>query len=159
MKRVLETIRVEWMDGRRWRLVEEFIYHLHATDGEEYVVCRIGQITDFGSVPRLLWNIPGLNPTGKYAPAWLVHDKLFAVPLVLSDTSPPSMGRRIGFREANAILGEVLHVFGASWFLRALVRAAVSTGGWLAWREHRAQDAIAAAAAPDTPVGSTNDAP
>jgi hypothetical protein len=33
--------------------------------------------TDGGSIPRLLWSVPGFSPWG-YGPAYIVHDWLFA---------------------------------------------------------------------------------
>lgn len=51
-------------------------------------------VTDGGSIPRLLWNLPGMSPWD-YLPAYLLHDWLF--------TCKPC-----SFDEANLILAEAL---------------------------------------------------
>ena len=48
-------------DGRRWRVVSDCHYE---TDGGAKITIPAGFITDFASVPRILW--PLFPPFGKY---------------------------------------------------------------------------------------------
>jgi hypothetical protein len=79
-----DPLRVEFVDGRHWLLVEDFSYHDvyegEGWDGEpQTVVNKIsvpaGFLTDFASIPRGLWNL--LPPTGEYGKAAVIHDFLY----------------------------------------------------------------------------------
>jgi hypothetical protein len=67
----MEKLYLRFIDGCQWRLTEPYYY-----SGEKWCgkVPR-GFITDFASVPRILWNI--LPPTGQYGPAAVIHDYLY----------------------------------------------------------------------------------
>jgi hypothetical protein len=65
--------------------------------------------TDGGSVPRALWNIPGLSPWG-FGPAYIIHDYIFTVhrchainPAVWSDPAVED----ITFPQSAEVLAEV----------------------------------------------------
>lgn len=66
----------------RWSAPDCFIYipsttnPLRLTTADNKVITPAAMVTDGGSVPRILWGIPGLSPWG-YAPAYIVHDWLF----------------------------------------------------------------------------------
>jgi hypothetical protein len=66
----------------RWNAPDCFIYipsttnPLRFTASDKKVITPKEMYTDGGSVPRILWGIPGLSPWG-YAPAYIVHDWLF----------------------------------------------------------------------------------
>jgi hypothetical protein len=66
----------------RWNAPDCFIYIPSATNplrftaSDKKVITPEKMYTDGGSVPRILWGIPGLSPWG-YAPAYIVHDWLF----------------------------------------------------------------------------------
>lgn len=127
-----------------WVLLEPCIYYLKTPDGDEFVEAPIGMRTDFGSVPQVFWNLPGLSPFGRYKRAYVIHDKLFIAPVIRTATS----ARAVSFGEANAILREAMGVLddahGGNWFqrrgratTRAIVWMAVSTGGRVAWNRYR----------------------
>ena len=59
-------------DGRRWKLVEPFRYHVGSYPSDTVLFVPKGFVTDFASVPRLFWNI--LPPWGKYGKAAVLHD-------------------------------------------------------------------------------------
>ena len=142
MARFLEPLRIEEIvgDDQRWRLLEPCLYYLQRPDGEEWVEVPANFITDFGSIPHVLWNIPGLSPFGRLRRAYAVHDKLFVAPVVRSAHS----ARPCSFSEANGILREAMQVLGANWVLRQLVWTGVSTGGRLSWNRYRKKDKEAA---------------
>jgi hypothetical protein len=131
----LGPLRVEELpDGRRWKLLEPCVYHLKAPDGVEWVEAPLGLVTDFGSIPRPLWAVPGLSPFGRWQKAYVIHDKLFLAPVIRIGRFAV---RSCSFSEANDILCEGMHVLGANWFLRQVVWAAVQTAGRIAWNRQR----------------------
>src|SRR3990167_3757488 len=109
----LAPLRIEEIpdDDTRWRLLEPCIYHLHTPDGDEWVECPATFTTDFGSIPRPLWGVPGLSPFGKLRRAYVVHDKLYRAPVVRT----PVSARAIDRGEADRILLEACGVLGANW--------------------------------------------
>lgn len=66
-------------DGRRWRVRKMFAYWITPPD-EDATSFRVtvftGFITDFASIPRILWII--FPPWGKYGPAAIIHDYIYA---------------------------------------------------------------------------------
>jgi hypothetical protein len=70
----LTPLRLEYLDGRDWKVIREFRYR--SEDAIERVV-RVprGFVTDFASIPRFLWRV--LPPTGKYGKAAVIHDFLY----------------------------------------------------------------------------------
>jgi hypothetical protein len=69
-------LELEYIDGRKWKVTQDFAYWL--TDN---VACTIvvpaGFVTDFASIPRLFWDV--LPPTGKYGKAAVIHDYLYVM--------------------------------------------------------------------------------
>jgi len=67
----------------RWIKPDRFIYMPNPDDPLRFVTSDRRAIvagtmyTDGGSIPRLFWGVPGYSPWG-YAPAYIVHDWLFA---------------------------------------------------------------------------------
>ena len=84
-------------DGRRWRLVEPFEYHVGNYPSDNIVLVPRGYVTDFASIPRMFWHI--LPPWGKYGKAAVVHDYLCDI-----KDRPSSEVHRI-FYEAMGVLG------------------------------------------------------
>jgi len=134
----LSPLRIEEIPGddQHWRLLEPCIYHLGEPDGQEWVEVPVGFVTDFGSIPRLFWNLPDLSPFGKFRRGYVVHDKLYIAPVIRTLTSARATTRA----EADAILREALQVLGASWATRHLIYCGVRVGGWVAWRRYRAAE-------------------
>lgn len=69
-------IRVEYIDGDRWRLLETFAYHVGSEDSQDVIVVPAGFVTDFASIPRIFWAL--YPPTGPWAAAAVIHDYLYA---------------------------------------------------------------------------------
>ena len=103
---------------RVWRIVAPFSFH--SAERQRVINVPEGFLTDFASVPRLLWSIA--PPSGEYDPAACVHD--FAV----RNRKPLSISlyacHRI-FREALLTCGT------AKWKAEAMYRA-VLLFNWLA---------------------------
>jgi hypothetical protein len=134
----LGPLRIEEMPGddRQWRLLEPCIYHLQTAEGAEWVEAPIDFPTDFGSIPRPLWGLPGLSPFGKLRRAYVIHDKLYQAPVVRTATS----ARAIDRAEADRILLEACAVLGANWLNRKVIYRAVRIGGRMAWNRYRRAD-------------------
>ena len=62
-------------DGRRWKLHIPFKYHVGSKYSKNVITIPKGFITDFASVPWMLWS--WLPSWGKYGKAAVVHDYLY----------------------------------------------------------------------------------
>ncbi|ODN71868.1 DUF1353 domain-containing protein [Methylobrevis pamukkalensis] len=71
--------------------------------------------TDGGSVPRILWGVPGLSPWG-LGPAYIIHDWLFEVHRCGRD-APPEV-KAITFEQSADILEEVARSLAAAGLMR-----------------------------------------
>lgn len=132
----LSLLHLEEIDGddRRWKLLDQCVYHLTEPDGPEWVCVEADFVTDFGSIPRLLWGVRGLSPFGRLRRAYVVHDRLYQRPLV----NVRAGGERpVTRKEADQILLEACHVLGASWLNRRVIYRGVRLGGWATWRRYR----------------------
>ena len=108
-------------DGRRWKIHDEFDYE---TDGGARIEIRVGETTDFASIPRCLWNI--LPPTGTYTRAAVVHDHLY---------SEHRKGHGHYSRAyADAVLMEAMRDCGCGWLVCYTIWFGVRIGGWAAWK-------------------------
>jgi hypothetical protein len=71
-----DPLRLEFLDGRKWRVLEDFSYwHGDLLTGF-YIKVPKDFETDFASVPRFFWRL--LPPTGEYGKAAVLHDWLYA---------------------------------------------------------------------------------
>ena len=121
MSKFLEPLKVELIDDSyNWRVLEPFDYDIGEVGGEKIVV-PMGTITDFGSVPRLFWNI--IPPIGPATRGFVLHDYLYQIQTYTRSKS-------------DSILLEALGVLGIKWFKRWSIYLGVRSGGWLAWNSH-----------------------
>jgi hypothetical protein len=98
MSSFTDTLLVEpTADGTKWIIKREFDYHVGHEDSGDIIHIPEGMITDFASIPRVLWSI--LPPFGRYSQAAVVHD-------LLCDTrSRPSKETHDMFLEMMTVLG------------------------------------------------------
>jgi hypothetical protein len=68
---------IELIGPNLWRTFYSFDYHVGSYPSKEIIVVPTGYVTDFASVPRILW--PLLSPVGKYGKAALVHDYCYTI--------------------------------------------------------------------------------
>jgi len=107
-------------DGRTWYLQEEFGYDVGAEGSHDRIDVPAGFLTDFASVPRLLWTF--FPRWGRYGNAAVIHDFLY-------------WERSRGKWESDKIFLEAMEVLKVSWFTRHLMFLAVVVGGlWTWWR-------------------------
>lgn len=107
----MTPLDIEYVDGRNYRLLTMFQY-----DASGFTVTvPAGFLTDFASVPKILWNL--LPPTGQYGKAAVVHDYLYRTPGLVSKEI------------ADATFLEAMGVLGVPWITRHLLYRAVSLFG------------------------------
>jgi len=109
-------------NGRSARLINEFVVKI-----SEKITIRIpaGFVTDFASVPRFFWRI--VPPWGRYSPAAVVHDYLYASGMVKR-------------AEADRIFLRLMKKLGVPYWKRHVMYLGVRAGGRKAWNEHRNKD-------------------
>lgn len=130
----LTPLRLEYIDGREWKVITPFEYCLGAPNGPERLYVHPNFITDFASIPRILWAI--LPPTGAYGKAAVLHDWLYRGHFISSVTAAGFGWRRPTRAEADHILLEAMQVLGVDWLTRYTIYAGVRIGGWMTWRKY-----------------------
>lgn len=126
-------------DGNHWKLLTEFDYERGLLGSGDIIRVPAGFITDFASVPKILWNI--LPPIGLAGKAAVIHDWLYA-------------GQQFSRAETDGIYLEAMAALGVGWAQRYAMYAGVRLGGWVAWKEHQKRgdpDKIKAGALPEFP--------
>jgi hypothetical protein len=114
---------------RLWRLEETLAYRSRA--GRLFVV-DVGFFTDGASVPRAVWWL--YPPFGdRYDRAAILHDFLYQH----AERYDGDDHGHISRAEVDALFREAMEVDGFRASGRAVVYAAVRSGGWAAWRAHR----------------------
>lgn len=81
-----------------------------------------GFVTDFASVPRLLWGL--FPPYGRHTRAAVVHDWLYAT-------------GEVSRADADGIFRRIMRECGVGRVRRWIMYAALRLFGWAAWRRHR----------------------
>jgi len=109
-------------DGKRWVLRSDFYYNVGSKDSGDRITVKKGFITDFTSVPRLLWAV--YPKWGKYGNSAIIHDWLYW------DQSRPR-------KEADSIFLEGMVVLGVGRFTRWSIYKSVSRFGFMAWNSNK----------------------
>jgi hypothetical protein len=112
-------------DGEHWTLDRPL--HWDDPDQEWTIEVPAGFETDFASVPRGAWNI--FPPTGRYAPAAVLHDYLYWTQRV-GDVA-------ISRGYADGVLRRAAGELGVSRVARAILWAGVRAGGHWIWERYR----------------------
>lgn len=107
-------------DGRNWQLLADLTFNYSRDDDEESdsltATSRAGSVTDFASIPRVLWIM--WPPDGKYRRAATIHDHMYRM-----GTFPRAI--------ADTIFLEAMDEDGVSKFSRSCIYLGVRLGG--AW--------------------------
>lgn len=134
-----DALELEYLDGRNWKVTSDFYYdtdvplagvpvtHTQFCDrfegraqGWRRIQIPAGFITDFASIPRVLWSI--LPPTGGYGKAAVVHDRLYRTPGLCTRA------------QADAVLKEAMQFLQVGWWTRQVIYAGVRVGGGSSYR-------------------------
>jgi len=105
-------------DGRRWRLVSEFVYAVGDENSAWRITVPAGFVTDFASVPRVFWGL--MPPWDQYGKAAVLHDYLY---------STGSVSRLV----ADAVFLEAMAVLCVPRWKRVAIYSAVRWFGGLAY--------------------------
>jgi len=119
MSRFTDTLTVSpYPDGRRWIIRCNFGYDVGTEGSNEKINVPEGFVTDFASVPRILW---GVFPRwGKYGNAAVIHDYLY-------------WQQKYSRKRADDIFLEAMEVLSVGWFQKYSLYYAVRIFGWFAW--------------------------
>ena len=152
----LGKIKKAWRTPPKFRLTDDWIITLD--DGLQ-LLFPAGFITDFASVPRLFWLIPGFSPYGPLLCGSILHDfgyqhGYFLTPFDASRTYPRS-SKRVCDAYGKTLLGSVpvfidrpqeffdrlmeglvVEVSGAK-FVAAVARKVLGRFGHVAWHKYR----------------------
>lgn len=113
-------------DGRRWRLVFPFRYHVGSRYSCEVIAIPANFLTDFASIPRFLWFLP---LWAKYSKSPVVHDWLYQ--------SKKITGKPITRKRADEIFMEAMFIDWRDHKSRLVLAwveyYAVRIFGWMAW--------------------------
>lgn len=117
-------------DGTHWRLVTFFEYHVGRYPSEEIIRVPSGYVTDFATIPKVLWSIIG-GPTGKYTAAAVIHDYLCSCKgrLPWARVGEITTYRVYTKEQADAIFREAMGVLGVGSFQARLMWASVRVFG------------------------------
>ncbi len=72
-------------DGRTWKLVKSFKYHIGSKYSKDVISVTAGFVTDFASIPWFFWTF--LPYWGKYGKAAVVHDWLYRTQQFTKETT------------------------------------------------------------------------
>ena len=101
-------------DGENWQLLREVQY---VTGWGLVITIPATFVTDFASVPRILWRIAP-PATGKHIRAALVHDWLYRTP-----------GVNVTRAQADGIFLAIMEMDGVAWATRQALYMGVRVGG------------------------------
>lgn len=118
-------LRLEFLDDTRFQLIEPFEFLSEVT--ESIIRVPSGFVTDFASIPRVLWAL--LPPTGRYGKAAVVHDWLYQ--------TREAGTHRVWRADADSVLLEGMQVLEVRWSQRWAIYAGIRLGGWVAWNKYR----------------------
>lgn len=110
--------------GRKWKVTKGFVYFLNDNQTGEQITISPGFITDFASVPRILW--AAFPPYGRYGKAAIVHDYLYRIKCIGM--------RKVTKEEADVIFFNAMKVLKVPAWKRILMYTAVKYFGGYAWR-------------------------
>jgi hypothetical protein len=132
MSQFTTPLETEFLDGKFWRLVEAFEYHVGSEGSDEIIRVPVGFLTDFASIPKFGWSLIG-HPAGEYGKAAVIHDWLYSENAgEQGDDFKPRTRKR-----SDQLFLEGMVVLGVAWWKRTLMYSAVRCCGWRAWGENR----------------------
>lgn len=115
-----DKVRVEYIDGNTWLLLEDFGYTSAFKEVGKITVPE-GFVTDFNSVPWFFWRV---FPKTKYGAAAVVHDFLCK----FGTTGVGEIDRKVSRKQADQVFEEFLKLLGASWWRRKTMYFGVRIG-------------------------------
>lgn len=127
MSQFTTPLDVRFVDGKHWVVLSPFVYDVGGVGSGETISVPTGFITDFASIPRIVWPVIG-QPAGQYGKAAVIHDFLYQ--------DPGGRSRR----RCDQIFLEGMQVLGVSWPKRTTMYFAVRVGGRKGWVRYRKKE-------------------
>lgn len=118
------TVTELGINWRLWRLESDLTYEIDSKGSGKTITPPKGFITDFASIPRILWIF--LPPWGKYSRAAIIHDYLC---ILLYYNKPNQFA--INRAKADRIFLEAMEVSGVTTITRYILYLGVRIGGEL----------------------------
>ncbi len=109
-------------DGKTWVILRPFSYDVGNIGSGDTVKVRTGFMTDFASIPRLLWIF--LPRWGKYGNAAVIHDWLYWT-------------QKRSRKKADGIMLEGMRVLKVPAWQKYSIYIAVRVFGLLAWKRNQ----------------------
>ncbi len=109
-------------DGRTWVILRPFGYDVGNVGSGDTVKVKTGFMTDFASIPRLLWIF--LPCWGKYGNAAVIHDWLY-------------WAQKRSRKEADGIMLEGMKVLKVPCWQKYPIYMAVRLFGQMAWKRNQ----------------------
>lgn len=123
MSRFTEALVVSPLaDGKTWVLIQPFGYEIGEKGSGDAVDVKTGFMTDFASIPRILWVV--LPKWGKYGNAAVVHDWLY-------------WSQDRARAAADQVMFEAMSVLAVPAWQRYIIYWAVRAFGRIAWARNR----------------------
>ena len=117
-----DALELEYLDGHNWKVTADFYYDTDiklrgfGTLGyRNRIMVPAGFITDFASIPKILWNV--LPPTGGYGKAAVIHDWLYRTKGIATR------------KQADDVLMEAMIFLKVDWWTRWVIYGGVRVGG------------------------------
>jgi len=125
------TLDTRSADGLNDVLLSEL--HFRDDDGALYKVPVMAE-TDGGSTPRLVWAVPGFEPTGQHWFPWILHDSAYRGTLMISKGGQ-YLHANLSRLDADRLLDRALDRKGMGILARAAVFSALRAAGWRHYRK------------------------
>ena len=106
-------------DGRRWKLLKKFTYHVGHKRSKDKITVPAGFVTNFASSPFFVWSF--IPSWGKYGKAAIIHDYIYQT---------KSRTRK----EADYIFKEAMLVLSVAKWRVFLMYWGVRLFGWLSYK-------------------------
>lgn len=125
---------VQALDENRWEVKERFNYNIDTAESSEAVEVPVGFITDFASIPRILWTL--LPPWGKYGKAAVIHDYMYTEHKRSSFSADGVESFvQLERKQADDIFLQAMTVLGVNWITRNAMYYAVRVFGNKPWND------------------------
>ena len=125
---------VQALSDNKWLVKERFNYNIGSADSADAVEVPVGFITDFASIPRILWNI--LPPWGQYGKAAVIHDFMYTEHKYSTFSAEGVESFvQIERKQADDIFLQAMEVLGVNWITRYAMYAAVRVFGNTPWSD------------------------
>jgi hypothetical protein len=120
-----DALELEYLDGCNWKVTQDFFYDTDVPLVDRRVVIPAGFVTDFASIPRVLWTL--IAPTtgilgSDYGKAAVVHDRLYRT---------KGLATRA---QADRVLVEAMAFLKVRWVTRWIIYLGVRLGGFSSYK-------------------------